>query len=277
MKLTQLWNGKLQMFILDAIFFETCSRQPMSINKLKWQPRPNSFRIVNSDIHIWRTFTSKDNAADENALNVLSSDELARAERFHKIDDANRFIEQRSILRTILGWYLDILPRNVRIDYTPLGKPKLYTPNNKQNLEFNITHSGEIMLVALTTDRNVGIDIERIRPMVDMSRMIELYFSAREIEELSSYNESERMTAFFCGWTRKEAFLKAIGEGLQFPLDKIDVSWDSEETRPSLLIPAELNGLSDYHLFSFHPADSYVAALAVEGENWNVRSFQFSQ
>lgn len=107
--------------------------------------------------------------------------------------------------------------------------------------------------------------------------MIELYFSPSEIEGLSSYNESERMAAFFCGWTRKEAFLKAIGEGLQLPLDKIDVSWDPEDTRPSLVVPAELHIPSDYHLFSFLPADSYVAALAVEGEIWNVLSFQFSQ
>jgi 4'-phosphopantetheinyl transferase len=249
----------------------------MPIQNLEWQPNPNSFRIANSDIHIWRVFTSQDNASDENKLNVLSGDELARAERFHKIDDANRFIEQRATLRAILGWYLGVLPRDIRIDYTPLGKPKLHSPNNKHNLEFNITHSGELMLVALTTDRNVGIDVERIRPMADIRRMIELYFSPGDFEELSSYNESERLAAFFCGWTRKEALLKAIGEGLQLPLDKIDVSWDPEETRPSLIIPADLRGLSDYHLFSFHPADSYVAALAVEGEIWNVRSFQFSQ
>lgn len=249
----------------------------MQMHKLEWQPNPSSFRIANSEIHIWRAFTLKDSTTDESVLDVLSSDEFARAERFHKKDDANRFIQQRTTLRWILGWYLGMHPGNVHFDYTPLGKPKLHKPTNKQNLDFNITHSGEIMLVALTTGQNVGIDAERIRPMFDMKRMIELYFSPSEIEQLASYSESNRMAAFFCVWTRKEAVLKAIGEGLQLPLDKIEVSCDPEETRLSLMIPAELRSPSDYQLFSFQPADSYVAALAAEGENWNVRSFQYSQ
>jgi 4'-phosphopantetheinyl transferase len=209
-------------------------------------------------------------------LKTLSLDERERAERFHNNKDASRYIWHHSTLRQVLCQYLNIQPQKIIFQHNPLGKPSLIEELNPNKLSFNMSHSGDIALIALTSNRQIGIDVELIKSIPDMSRMVELYFSKSEIKCYRALPNSEKLLVFFSAWTRKEAFLKAIGEGLQYPLEQIEVSMDPEDMSPSLnLLDNSLPDLG-YRLLSFQPAEGYKAALAVEGKSWSVKTIHFT-
>jgi 4'-phosphopantetheinyl transferase len=245
------------------------------MTELDWLSPPDLFHLPDSEIHIWRATIPNQLINIDEHTSILSFEEKERAARFHDQIDASRFIWQHATLRRVLSQYLKLQPQEIMFKYSPLGKPALITALNPHELSFNISHSGQIMLIALTSGRQVGIDVEMARPIDDMNRMVELYFSPSEIEWYMALPESERQLAFFSAWTRKEAFLKAIGEGLQYPPEQVEVSMDPDAVAPSLNLLDDSQPDLGYRLLSFQPAEGYIAALAAEGRNWSVQAFHF--
>ncbi|MEK7277570.1 MAG: 4'-phosphopantetheinyl transferase superfamily protein [Chloroflexota bacterium] len=203
---------------------------------------------------------------------ILSADERARSDRFHFRRDRERFIVCRGALRIILGRSLGIEPEAVRFQYGPNGKPGLA---HDTSLRFNVSHSREAALIAVARGTEIGVDIERIRHEADFEMMAGRFFSRREAAAQRALPESQSVNAFFKCWTRKEAYLKARGDGLSFPLDGFDVSVGGEaallENRvdPDEVGRWSLRDVSD-------EAAGYAAALAVEGADWEVARWQFS-
>jgi 4'-phosphopantetheinyl transferase len=154
----------------------------------------------------------------------LSADEIARANRFHFERDRGQFVCCRSALRRLLGEYLDMSPADVRFKYLASGKPQVEEEQNPHDLQFNVAHSGDLALIAVGAGHRLGVDVERIRGDVDTQSLAERFFSLREREGLRALPEPERVSGFFACWSRKEAFLKATGEGLSFPLSRFSVS-----------------------------------------------------
>jgi 4'-phosphopantetheinyl transferase len=192
----------------------------------------------------------------------LAPDERARAERFVFPRDRRRFRVARAALRAILASYLDLAPSALAFDYGPRGKPRLV---GAAGLDFNLAHSHELALCAVTPGQPVGVDLEWLRPMADLLPLARTAFSAGEVAALLALPEAERLAAFFRGWTRKEAYIKARGDGLALPLDGFDVSLAPGQP-PALLAsrldPAEPARWSFHHL---EPAEGYLGALAVAG------------
>ena len=203
---------------------------------------------------------------------ILSADERARADRFHFRRDSDRFVVCRGALRIILGRSLGIEPETVQFQYGPNGKPGLA---HDTTLLFNVSRSHEAAVFADVRGAVIGVDIERIRPDVEYETMAGRFFSGREAAALRALPESQRVNAFFKCWTRKEAYLKARGDGLSFPLDGFDVSVGGEaallENRvdPDEVGRWSLRDVSD-------EAGGYAGALAVEGDDWEVAREQFS-
>ena len=216
-------------------------------------------------VNIWFVEIDRFGPALQPLSEILSSDERERAERFHFERDRKRFVTARVFLRRILGTSLGVEPHRVPFQYGPFGKPALGEDFTDSPVRFNMSHSHGCAIYAVTLGREVGVDLEFMRPLDDLLNLAERNFSVDENYVLRSLPEQDRRNGFFDCWTRKEAFLKATGDGLSFPLDHFDVSLLPGEGRRSLNlrgVPAEETA---WTLISLNTDPAYAAALVVEG------------
>lgn len=194
-------------------------RQPVSSPAGEWLAGPASPAIAEDEVHLWRV----DLSASVTNIRLLSRDEHERAARFHFERDRQHFKASRSALRSILGRYLNLSPEALEFGQTEYGKPFLTNPE-AAGLLFNLSHSGEVAVIAVAREREVGVDVEIMRADFATNEVAEHFFSVAEIYTLSGLEPDQRTQAFFNCWTRKEAYVKARGEGLSMPLDVFDVS-----------------------------------------------------
>ena len=223
--------------------------------------------LPDNEVHVWRASLDQLPPTIESFRDILDADERARADSFHFQSDREHFIAAHGVLRIILGAYLNRLPSCLSFQRSSYGKPALIPDPFSDVIRFNLSHSHGMALYAIARSREVGIDLEFIRCGVHEDQIAERFFSSREIATLRMFPAALRNHAFFLCWTRKEAYIKARGEGLSLPLDQFDVSLTPGE-------PAELLGtrpdapevdrwsLTD---LSFG-LSGYAAALAVEGD-----------
>lgn len=223
------------------------------------------------DVHVWQAGLEVPAAGRERFYATLSEDERERAARFHFDRDRHRFIAARGFLREVLGRYLRSDPAQLRFVYSAYGKPSLGAEFD-QRLRFNLSHSHELALCAVTLERDVGVDVEFIRPEFADDDVARRFFSAPETARLRALPRAQYAEAFFNCWTRKEAYIKARGEGLSMPLDKFEVSLAPGE--PAALLntfdaPAEA---ARWSLYALEPGPGYVGAVAVAGPGRRVNS-----
>jgi 4'-phosphopantetheinyl transferase len=208
-------------------------------------------------------------------LSRLSPDESRRASRFHFERDRRRFAAARGVLRELLGRYLGVDPSALVFSYGPQGKPALASP--WKGLRFNVSHSGGLALLAFSTDHEIGVDIEQERPVPEMDSIAERHFSPRESAELRLLEERERRRAFFHCWTRKEAFVKAVGDGLSHALDAFDVTLAPGEPARLLRVAGDPEAGRRFRLEGLEPAEGFAAALAVLGRPTRVACFGWDE
>lgn len=214
-----------------------------------------------NEIHLWTTFLSA--SADEFAhlYHTLSADERKRAQAFRFERHRTFFAIGRGLLRSILGWYLGCAARDIVFKYGPRGKPAL--DNCKPTLHFNLAHSEDYVVYALSGGTELGIDVEAVRPMPDIESIARSFFSPGECVDLFNLPTDKRLEAFFNCWTRKEAYVKAIGGGLSAPLDRFQVSLVPGQPAVFLKLLDRRYPISSWSLFHLLPSQGYVGALAI--------------
>jgi 4'-phosphopantetheinyl transferase len=223
-----------------------------------------------ADVHIWCCWLDQPAAVVERLEPLLSADERARVRRFAFEQLGLDFIVARGLLRTMLGAYLNHDPGQLRFSYSQYGKPAVEQPGSVRQLQFNLSHAHRLMAVAIGLDRQVGVDVEHIRLDLDHPQLAGRVFSAREQAVLRSLPPGNVPHGFFLGWTRKEAYIKAIGEGLSHPLSRFDVTLHPDEpaalvaTRPD---PAEAGR---WRLDGLELPDGYVGAVVAAGCDWRL-------
>jgi 4'-phosphopantetheinyl transferase len=241
----------------------------MTVLHQTWCQPPQELPWPHDDVHVWRATLTWPEAAAHRLEQCLAADERDKMERFRFEKDRRRYLVGRGLLRSLLGRYLDVAPQELRFETTAAGKPHLATGQGQ--LQFNLAHSGEYVLIAIADGRAVGIDVEEVRDDFDAGEIAAHFFSPDERRELEALSGRARTEAFFECWTLKEAYVKARGEGLSLPLDQFDVSLRPGEparliaTRPD---PAEARR---WQLSGLSVADGYKAALAVEGQGCTLR------
>lgn len=242
----------------------------MITEKIQWHHAVPGVSISSNEVHVWRVFPGTINFQTKNLAEILSADELARAEKFHFERDQRSFIIARGVLRMILGGYLDKNPHQLRFEYTSLGKPVLAEKIGNATISFNLSHSDDVALYGVTLNRNIGIDVERIKDNVDVIQIANRFFSFGEINALERCNVENQAELFFKYWTRKEALVKAMGKGVSFPLEQCDVSLINGKT----LSPIKLTGTntenSCLYVQDLFPGEGYVAAIATEGADLDI-------
>jgi 4'-phosphopantetheinyl transferase len=239
------------------------SGNPTNSSRMSWPRVTAPLSFPAERVSIWRVDLGAPTTEDR-GTKILSADEITRANRFHFERDRLHFVRCRSALRRLIGEYLEIPAADVRFKYLANGKPEVEANQNPGALQFNVSHSGELALIAFCAGRQIGIDIEKIRQDVDTASLAERFFSMRERESLKSLPEQLRVLGFFACWTRKEAFLKSTGEGLSFPLSDFSVTTHPHGDAALEEIKGSAEAGQKWFLADLAVADEYRAALATE-------------
>ncbi|TMC16156.1 MAG: 4'-phosphopantetheinyl transferase superfamily protein [Chloroflexi bacterium] len=228
-----------------------------------------------AEVHVWCASLVAAPATIQTLRPLLSADELTRANRFYFEKDRHHFIVARGVLRILLGRYLTMPPAQLRFSYNEYGKPFLDLTSRTPILQFNISHSQDFALLAFTSNRLVGVDIEYMR-VIEFEQLAEHSFSPYEQVTLQALPLSVRHAGFYNCWTRKEAYIKARGRGLSLPLDSFDVSLRPGEAARLLASREDRREVQRWSLQALTPPAGYAGALAVEGRDWQLKQWRWT-
>lgn len=198
---------------------------------------------------------------------TLSGLERERAERFAICQDRRRFVAGRGFLRAALSDYLCVKPGEVEFQYDDRGKPRLGPPFDNSGIQFNLAHSDDLALLAVTALGPVGIDLEHIRVIPDADEMVSRFFSPREGELFRSLSPEHKPSAFFSLWTHKEAFLKATGAGITRLLPQVEFSFQPRKPPRLRAIMGDAEEVRRWSMHNLAVAPGFAAALAIQARN----------
>lgn len=219
--------------------------------------------LADNEAHVWAASLKVPDAALARFATTLSSTEQARASRFHFERHRRRFIAGRGLLRALLGRYLRTDPARIELGYGPAGKPMLAANQSPTAWQFNLAHSEDLALFAITRSRAIGVDVEKVRALEDADELVARFFSPREHAAFTQLADAQKPAAFFNLWTRKEAWLKATGEGIAQSLHLVEVSFLPGEPARLLSLPPSLGQGTTWTLADLRPAPGFAAAVAV--------------
>jgi len=240
------------------------------VQRERWLPSPKELRLSEGEVHVWRASLDGDGPALVRFWATLTGDERERARRFYFERDRRRFVTARGMMRELLGRYLGRQPAQIRFTYNEYGKPALSGEDGGE-LRFNASHSHVAALYAFALGIEVGVDVEQLRDDFASLDVAERFFSKTEVQVLGSLPAHLRTQGFFNCWTRKEAYIKALGEGLSHPLDRFTVSLAPGEPARLISTDADPPEAGEWSIVDLQPFQGYAAALAVKGTDPELR------
>ncbi|HEU4510787.1 MAG TPA: 4'-phosphopantetheinyl transferase superfamily protein [Pyrinomonadaceae bacterium] len=221
------------------------------------------YALEPGEVHVWRTELVQPDEVLHKFWPTLNADEAQRANRFHFEEHRRGFVVARGFLREVLSRYLDAKPESLQFSYSAYGKPALNGEHKGTRLRFNLSHSHNLALLAVTEDSEIGVDVEYMRADFAGADIARRFFSRAEVATFDALAEKDRVAAFFRCWTRKEAFIKATGKGMSQALDAFDVTLAPGVAAELLRVDQE--DASRWFLSDIEIDSGYAAALAVEG------------
>jgi len=240
-------------------------------NNVQWICPQAPPRLGEHELHVWRRVSVPTGPARSELVDVLSPDEQRRADLFHFDADRERYILTRGTLRLLLARYLRANPAELRFSYGERGKPALVDPALRP-LAFNVSHTRAMTILAFAWNRNLGVDVEANKASVRVEDIAQRFFSPQEVQALLSLPPSDRAAGFLDCWTRKEAFIKANGEGLRFPLHAFAV------TLGPRIAARFLHGVADCWKIAAFPAGSgHVGAVVFDGTAAEISFFTWPE
>ncbi len=223
-------------------------------------------------VHVWRV-NLKCHAKDRATyLTLLSPDEVDRAERFVFDIHRDRYIVGRGVLRQLLCRYLNVQPKALTFAYGDKGKPYIDAPST--SLHFNVSHTANLGLLAFAY-RRLGVDIEQINPDRATTAIAERYFAPDEVSRFKALPESERSAGFYNAWTRKEAYMKAVGAGLALGLANFSVTLSPNVPARLLATRWQPDDAANWSMTALSPYPDSAAALVVSGHDWHLDTFSY--
>lgn len=216
-------------------------------------------------LHVWSLSLDRSPLEIAHYRSLLTPEEIARADRFRFHSDRDRFVTTRGVLRQLLGHYLRRDPRQIELVYGTYGKPEVApAQQGSPPLFFNVSHCRDWALYGVACDRAIGIDIEWVDPGFPYSDMVPQLLSPGEQQRLQQLNEELRPAAFFTCWTRKEAYLKAKGCGLSYPLNQLEVAFLPDEPAAILSTAWDPQESRQWQLYPLTISPNHAASLAVQ-------------
>jgi 4'-phosphopantetheinyl transferase len=230
--------------------------------------------LYDDEVHIWLASYKMFHAQLAELHDLLTVDEAERAARFRFEKDRERFIVTHSMLRKLLASYTGISPDQLAFQHNAYGKPSLSSYPQKELLRFNLSHSQDLIIYAFTCTRDIGIDIEYRRTDIEHEQLARHYFSPFERAELQSLPPSLRQQAFFDCWTRKEAYIKARGQGLSLALASFDVTIQPNAPVKLLASRESAHETIRWRFASLPMHSDYAGTVVAEGQDWQMRCWQ---
>ncbi len=247
----------------------------MTASQQIWQVPSQPVTLSANEVHAWKAPLIASEYEYAAFQQVLSVDERERAGRFYFEKDRRRWTIAHGVLRLLLAGYLNSNPHELQFVTNRYGKPSLAHPFAETGLQFNLSHSAEMALYAFTYQRQVGIDVEYMRPDIECELLARSQFSPAEYAALQALPTSLQTEAFFLCWSRKESYIKAKGMGLSLPLDQFDVSLLPGKPAALLDSREESQATTRWSLQNLDPGSGYAGALTVEGFDWDLRYWQW--
>ena len=240
------------------------------------RPMPlTTFDLSTNEVHAWLIDVNVDDSMISELEALLSDDEHSRGMKFRFQADRRRHFVSHGALRQVLSRYLGMAPQRLKFAHGRYGKPCLQGEQAQSDLSFNLSHSGGKALIGVTRGREIGVDIEFIQKEVDWEHLAQRFFAPQEVDMLRGVPQESRNRAFFACWTRKEAYLKAKGLGLNLPLKDFSVSLAPGESAQLLRHETEPGEVERWSLAEVRVGPDYIAAIAVEGKGWELKSWQW--
>ena len=237
-----------------------------------WKTPPSILKIDDSKIDIWSVSIEQHVNKLPDYWELLSSFEKEKANRFRFEKDKNCYVIARGLLRILLSRYLNLKSQKINFRYAEKGKPYLQHPSN---IKFNLSHSKNCIVLAFTKNIEIGIDVEYTKNNLEILQVADSFFSKQEIKELKSLQPIYRLSAFYNCWTRKEAFIKATGDGLSFPLNQFTVSLESSKSAEIKEILWDNKEKDLWSLETFTPQKDYIGAVASRNKIKDINYYKF--
>ncbi len=228
--------------------------------------------LAENEVHVWLAQLNRPSLVTH-YRQLLVAGELERAQHFYFEHDRLRWTIAHGVLRLLLGHYTSNEPLHIELDKNAYGKPFIAQPTSL--LHFNLSHSGDFALYAFAWQRELGIDIEYMRDNIDYDELASRVFSTNEQEILRALPPARHYQAFYNGWTRKEAYIKARGMGLSLPLDLFDVSLLPDKPAALLASREDVREVQRWSMLTLPTPPGYTGALVVEGTGWQLRICQW--
>ena len=223
-------------------------------------------KIKLNEIHLYHfSFNETDVLPDY--ASILPLHEIQRGERFIRETDRKRFYTCYSFLRKILGDYLNIFPQDIQLEKNDYGKPFIKKSQNPNNIQFNLSHSKNNLFFGFCLNNNIGVDIEETDRSINVNDLAKQIFSESDLKSFMQLSDENKLIGFFNAWTCKEAFIKAIGMGMHFPLKNFSVSFTPNQATQLLDIQDERYHKKDWALKQFNITDTVIAAVAIDNVN----------
>lgn len=237
---------------------------------IHWQ-KLSYYDLGHDQMHIW--LINVDEYPAKNYEEYLVPEERSRASHFKFDKDRDSFIVSRASLRILLGRYLNCSPQTIAFQFNRYGKPELL--NNVIQLKFNLSHSSRRAVVAITKEQEIGVDIEYMQDRFSKNEIVERYFSLREKEEYNRLSEDQKLQGFYNAWTRKEAFTKAIGQGMTYPLNQFDVNLTPNDNARLIAINGDEVEAKQWQLRGLVLEEKYCAAVSWQGKDKKILFYRF--
>lgn len=246
-------------------------RRELPTPRLRWPPAPRKRLLPGGEVQVRAAVLDRSPTARQALGRYLSADELRRIARLRQTRDQQRFLVCHGLLRKLLSGYVDVPPAELTFRCGRHGKPALAGPAAESGIHFNLSRSGPLALFAFARDVEVGVDVEARRPLPDVEDVAARFFSKDEIRKLLRVAPKHRRAAFYNTWTRKEAFVKAVGEGLSHPLSDFVVTVEPGEPTRLLRLAGDRADPDRWTLVHLEPAPGFVGAVAVPRPHIRVR------
>jgi 4'-phosphopantetheinyl transferase len=229
-----------------------------------WPLPPREFSLADDSIHVWCAALDEFTSLLAQLASTLCPAEREQAGRFRFDRHRQWFIVRRGLLRILLGRYLKVEPDQLVFECDARGKPSIREPRSERTLHFNMSDSSGLALYAVTRRAPVGVDVERIKPIRDQDGIAARFFSGREKTTIGALSEPQKSEAFFNCWTRKEAYLKATGEGISESLPRVEVTVMPGEAPRLLGLAGDERAATEWTFYSFEPTSGFVGAVAIK-------------
>lgn len=233
-----------------------------------WQWPPADLGLAEDEVHVWQVGLER---PFDSFLPLLSAAERERAARFYFARDRQRYVVGRGVMRTVLGRYLGVDPAALVLDVTKFGKPFLLG----HELQFNLSHSRDVGLLAVCRGSVVGVDVEEKRPLSDLFSLASHVFSPNEMATLHALPPDQQADGFFRAWARKEAFIKAVGEGFSYPLKAFDVTLAPDDPASIVQVQGSREAAAEWSLHVLPPLAGFASALVLQAGNWRLSCWHF--